>query len=95
MQQWREAEEAQPYSMLKNKMYEMVNAKSPQKKLIPYWVYKRKRDNAGHVQRLKARLVAKGLYQIYGQDYTDTYGQPCSKTNLDENTICTVCNVES
>ena len=35
-------------------------------------MYKRKRDSAGHVQRFKARLVAKGIYQIYGQNYTDT-----------------------
>ena len=53
---WREAEEAEIHSMLKNKVYEIVNMKSPQKKLIPCkWVYKRKRDSAGHVQKFKAR----------------------------------------
>ena len=63
----REAEEAEIHSMLKNKLYEMVKQKSPQKKLIPCkWVYKHKRDSAGHVQIVKARLVAKGPYQIYG-----------------------------
>ena len=53
---WREAEEAEIHSMLKNNVYEMVNEKLPQKKLIPCkWVYKRKRDSAGHVQRVKVR----------------------------------------
>ena len=80
---WREAKEAEIHSMLKNKVYEMLNVKSPQKKLIPCkCVYKRKKDSAGHVQRFKARLVGKRFYQIYGQDYTDTYSPVARLTSM-------------
>ena len=36
-------------------------------------VYKLKRDRLGNVIRHKCRLVAQGFFQVFGQDYTDTY----------------------
>ena len=37
------------------------------------WVFKRKKDLNGSVQRFRARLVAKGFPQIFGLDYFGTY----------------------
>ena len=37
------------------------------------WVFKRKRNIEGKVERFRARLVAKGFMQIFGLDYFGTY----------------------
>jgi len=37
------------------------------------WVFRVKKDAAGHVARRKARLVAQGFSQVEGVDYFDTY----------------------
>ena len=37
------------------------------------WVFKRKRNLEGGVERFRARLVAKGFSQIFGLDYFGTY----------------------
>ena len=37
------------------------------------WVFKKKRNLDGHVERFRARLVAKGFAQIFGLDYFGTY----------------------
>ena len=36
-------------------------------------VYKLKRDRLGNLIRHKCRLVAQCFFQVFGQDYTDTY----------------------
>ena len=43
-------------------------------KVIPLkWVYKLKRDRLGNLIRHKCRLVVQCFFQVFGQDYTDTY----------------------
>eukprot|EP01034_Spumella_vulgaris_P029244 gene29244-36261_t len=46
------------------------------------WVYKRKRNADGTVERLRARLVAKGFSQVFGEDYFDTYAPVARLTTL-------------
>ena len=37
------------------------------------WIFKRKRDVLGKVEKFKARLVAKGYTQEYGVDFEETF----------------------
>ena len=52
-------------------------------KVIPLkWVYKLKKDRLGNIIRHKCRLVAQGFYQVFGQDYTDTYSPVAKFTSI-------------
>ena len=46
------------------------------------WVFKRKRNLEGGVERFRARLVAKGFSQIFGLDYFGTYAPVASLGTL-------------
>src|SRR3979490_1567487 len=37
------------------------------------WMFRVKRDNLGHVDKLKSRLVAQGYSQILGLNFNETY----------------------
>jgi Reverse transcriptase (RNA-dependent DNA polymerase) len=46
----------------------------PGTKVIPLkWVYKVKKNPDGTIARYKCRLVAQGFYQVFGEDYFQTY----------------------
>ena len=52
-------------------------------KVIPLkWVYKLKKDRLGNNIRHKCRLVAQGFFQVFGQDYTDTYSSVAKFTSI-------------
>eukprot|EP01038_Epipyxis_sp_PR26KG_P014695 gene14695-19743_t len=46
------------------------------------WVYKRKRNKEGNIERHRARLVAKGFTQVFGEDFFDTYAPVARLTTL-------------
>ena len=46
------------------------------------WVYKVKKDRLGAIQRYKCRLVAQGFFQVFRQDYTDTYSPVAKFTSI-------------
>ena len=78
---WMDAIEAELAQM------EKVNAwipvvPPPDANIIPSrYVFRRKRNETGHVVRYKARLVVKGFKQQFGVDYTDTFAPTiCAST---------------
>jgi len=66
---WMEAERAEIRSLIKNKVFAVVDRPSNRKPIPCKWIYKRKKSKAGTVEKFKARLVAKGFHQIYSQDF--------------------------
>jgi Reverse transcriptase (RNA-dependent DNA polymerase) len=52
-------------------------------KVIPLkWVDKVMKDRLGAIQRYKRRLVAQGFFEVFGQDYTDTYSSVAKLTSI-------------
>jgi hypothetical protein len=54
-------------------VYELVDKPKGVKLLKNKWVLKKKRDQAGNIERYKARLVSKGCTQREGIDYEETF----------------------
>ncbi|KAL3681776.1 hypothetical protein R1sor_024732 [Riccia sorocarpa] len=56
-----------------NGVWELVDLPSDRAPVDCKWVFRKKTDSAGNIQRYKARLVAKGYTQIRGIDYGETF----------------------
>ena len=60
-------------SLIKNDVWDIVDLPEGRKAIGSKWVFKRKRDADGNVERHKARLVAQGFTQKSGIDYDETF----------------------
>lgn len=72
-EKWKDAMEKELRSIEANEVWELVELPKLKKTIGCKWVYKRKVDADGSVERYKARLVAKGYSQQYGLDYDETF----------------------
>ena len=70
---WKQGEREELQSMEKNCVWTREQPPYGTKVIPLKWVYKVRKDHLGAIQRYKCRLVAHGLFQVFGQDYTDTY----------------------
>ena len=62
------------FSLLKaNDVWDIVDLPKDHKAIGSKWIFKRKRDAEGNVERYKARLVAQGFTQKDGIDYDKTF----------------------
>jgi len=71
--QWEKAMESEMKSLHLNGVWELVELPSSRKVVGSKWVFKRKVDANGSVERYKARLVAQGCMQRVGLDYEETF----------------------
>ena len=81
--QWKEAIDKELDALNKNGTWELIDVKQlpPGRKPVgSKWVFKRKLNPDGTIERYKARLVAKGYGQQYGVDYDETFA-PMAKFN--------------
>ena len=70
---WEEAMKREMESLWSNEVWELVDPPPNRKIVGSKWIFKRKLDADGTVERYKAWLVAQGCTQMYGLDYKETF----------------------
>ena len=72
-QQWKAAMEKEMELIDSNDVWDLVKLPANRKPIGSKWVFKRKINADGSIERYKARLVAKGFSQKKGLDYDETF----------------------
>ena len=70
---WIEATESEYNSLIENKVWELTKLPDGRKPVGCKWVFKKKINPDGSIQKYKARLVAQGFSQVYGEDYDEVF----------------------
>jgi len=71
--QWQSAVASELKSFNDNTAWQIVERPTNRKVVKNRWVFKRKKDSDGNVNRCRARLVAEGFSQVEGVDYEETF----------------------
>ena len=80
--QWESAIDEELRSMEKNQVWEVVDTPSNKNIVTSRWVFVKKTDEHGNLERYKARLVARGFQQIPGQDFNETFAPVVRFTSI-------------
>jgi len=70
---WKEAMVDEMASLHKNEAWDLVELPAGRKPIGSKWVFKKKTNAEGKVEKYKARLVAKGYSQVLGIDFGDIF----------------------
>ena len=69
-------------SIMQNHTWELVNLPPGNKPIGCKWIFKRKLQTNGTIDKYKAHLVAKGYRQKEGLDFFDTYSPVTRITSI-------------
>ncbi|KAE9001680.1 hypothetical protein PR002_g17848 [Phytophthora rubi] len=72
-EKWVEALNTEFAELLRNNTWELVERPADAKVLTSKWVFVRKRNARGEVERHRARITIKGCQQKYGLNFWETY----------------------
>lgn len=72
-EEWKAAIQSELDSLKASNTWELVPRPKDRKVIKCKWVFRKKYDENGHIQRHKVRLVACGYSQVEGTDYTETF----------------------
>lgn len=70
---WKAAMEAEINALNKNQTWSLIPRPANVQPLRLLWIFKKKYNAAGNLERFKARLVAQGSKQTAGIDYNETF----------------------
>ena len=70
---WKEAMVDEMASLHKNEAWDLVELPAGRKPIGSKWVFKKKTNAEGKVEKYKARLVAKGYSQVPVIDFGDIF----------------------
>ena len=79
---WKEAMVDEMASFHKNNAWDLVELPAGRKPIGSKWVFKKKMNVEGKVEKYKARLVAKGYSQVPGIDFGDIFSPVAKVTSI-------------
>ena len=79
---WKEAMVDEMASLHKNDAWDLVELPAGRKLIGSKWVFKKKMNVEGKVEKYKARLVAKGYSQVPGIDFGDIFSPVAKVTSI-------------
>jgi len=71
--EWEKAVQTELNTLKQMDTWKLVNAPKDRQPIMNKWVFMRKYDKDGNLQKYKARLVTRGFTQIPGMDYNETF----------------------
>ena len=72
-EQWKDAKQKEMNSIYSNDIWDLVELPKDCKPVGKLWLFKRKTNADGSIDRYKAQLVAQGFSQQQGCDYDETF----------------------
>ena len=79
---WKEAMVDEMASLHKNEAWDLVELLARRKPIGRKWVFKKKMNVEGKVEKYKARLVEKGYSQVWGIDFGDIFSPVAKFTSI-------------
>ncbi|GJP44813.1 hypothetical protein CLOM_g4226 [Closterium sp. NIES-68] len=80
--EWKKTSDEEMGSIIENDTFDLVNLPPGRKAISSKWLFKRKTDADGNIERYKSRLVAKGYQQQEKKDYNEVYAPVVKGTTL-------------
>jgi hypothetical protein len=79
---WKEAMVEEMESLYKNETWDLVKLLSRRKLVGSKWVFKKKMNSVGKIDKFKAQMVAKGYSQVEGVEFGDMFSPVAKITSI-------------